>query len=359
MRIIAVITAILCLCVPAASADGVLDGDCVYTLYATDGERLTSRGGRMYVDDEYISGDNAHYRVVRVDDEACAAYAEYIGQSAVRVSGDSEWHDVLAQLYTAHADDGKGLICMYSTHSDESYVDGDGKSSKMENAGIYDVGEEFKRELEKLGYTVMYSDETFHPHDAGAYSRSASVAEEYVKRSPDALFDIHRDGISADEYETEVDGEDLSMIRLFVGRSNANRDANMAFAREIKAVADDKYTGLVKDIYMGKGNYNQELYPQALLLEFGTHEIDKDLVMKSTGYMAEVVDSVLGGSAKASETASEKNEGAGKTIVWVIVIAIIAALIYAFAATGRLGGAWDKFKRSISELTGGSAGKRK
>ena len=36
-----------------------------------------------------------------------------------------------------------------------------------------------------------------------------------------------------------------------------------------------------------------------------------------------------------------------------------AALIYALAATGRMGGMWDKFKRSISELTGGSAGKRK
>ncbi len=358
MRILPIIL-LLCLVSLPCSAEDQNDGDCVYTLYSLDGERLTSRGGRMYADDEYISGDNRHFRVVSVDDENCAAYAEYIGQAAVEVDG-VVWEEMLAEFFSAQAEDDKGLICMYSTHSDESYIEGDGDSSKLENAGIYDVGEEFKAELERLGYTVVYSDETFHPHDAGAYSRSASTAEEFVKRSPDALFDIHRDGISADEYETEVEGEDLSMIRLFVGRSNANREANKAFAQEIKAVADEKYPGLIKDIYMGKGNYNQELYPQALLLEFGTHEIDKDLVMKSTGYMAEVVDNVIsGGSAQAEEAAAEKNTGAGKTVIWVIVIAVIAALLYALAATGRLGGAWDKFKRSISELTGGSAGKRK
>jgi len=360
MKRILALVIMLCTVVIPCAAEDANDGDCIYTLYSTDGERLTSRGGRMYVDDEYVAGDNRHFRVVEVDDEAYTAYAEYIGQAAVSVGGPDMCRDIFAGLNEAHAEEGKGLICMYSTHSDESYVEGDGKSSKMEDAGIYDVGGEFKRELEKLGYTVIYSDETFHPHDAGAYSRSASTAEEYVKKSPEAIFDIHRDGISADEYETEVDGEELSMVRLFVGRSNTNRDANMAFAQEIKAAADEKYPGLVKDIYMGKGNYNQELYPRALLLEFGTHEIDKELVLRSTGYVAEVVDTVIGGdTAMAAETDAEENMGAGKTVIWVIAIAVVAALVYAFAATGRLSGAWDKFKRSISELTGGSAGKRK
>ena len=345
--------ALICmLLTPAAAAE--TDGDRIYTLFSVDGERLTQRAGRMYEGDEYISGDDRHFRVKRVDDDSCAAWAEYIGPSEAT-------EDIWSGLFGgAEAEEGKGLICMYSTHSDESYVPGDGESSKWEDAGIYDVGEKFKEQLEELGYEVIYSDDTFLPHDAGAYSRSASTAEEFVKKSPEALFDIHRDGVPAEQYETEVEGRDMSMVRLFVGRSNANRDANMAFAKHIKAVADKEYPGLVKDIYMGKGNYNQELYPQALLLEFGTHEIDKDLVLKSTGYMAEVVDTAIsGGTAKAEEADAETDTGAGKGIFWVIVIAVAAAAIYALAATGRLGGGWDKLKRSISELTGGSAGKRK
>ena len=247
---------------------------------------------------------------------------------------------------------------MYSTHADESYVPGDGTSSKWKNAGIYDVGEAFGEELEKQGYRVIYSDETFLPHDTGAYARSAATAQALLKKSPEALFDIHRDGVSAEEYETEVEGEEISKVRLFVGRSNANREANMAFAKKLKKAADAEYPGLVKDIYMGKGNYNQELYPQALLLEFGTHEIEKDKVMESTGYMAKVVDQVLGGTASAEKDAGE-TKGSAKAIVWVIVLAVVAAGVYALAATGRMGDVWGKMKSSLSELTGGSAGKRK
>jgi hypothetical protein len=39
-------------------------------------------------------------------------------------------------------------------------------------------------------------------------------------------------------------------------------------------------------------------------------------------------------------------------------IAVVAALVYAFVSTGSGRGMWDKFKRSASELTGGSVGKR-
>lgn len=362
MKRMFIIMLAVCLIAAPCAAEGEMDGDCVYTMYSADGETLTLRGGRMYVGDEYIAGDNRHFRVTHVDDSECAAYAEYLGteDAGTAVSGPEETEKLLARLGIAYADENRGVICMYSTHSDESYVPGDGESSKWEDAGIYDVGNAFKEELEKRGYTVVYSDDTFLPHDAGAYSRSAATAEELLKKSPEALFDIHRDGVPAEQYETEVDGEELSMVRLFVGRSNANRDANMAFARELKAIADEKYPGLVKDIYMGKGNYNQELYPQALLLEFGTHEIDKELVVKSTSYMAEVVDNAIsGGAAQAEQADTEKNTGAGKAIIWTIAIAIIAALIYALAATGSFGGMWTRLKRTVSEITGGSAGKRK
>lgn len=350
-RILPAVLLALVAAAPCAAGSGMEE---VYTLYSLEGEALTQRAGSMYEGDEYIAGDNRHFRVVRTDPEGRAAYAEYIGMSEV-----SDSVEAATAAAAAIAEEGRGLICMYSTHSDECYVEGDGTSSKWSDAGIYDVGGRFKEELEKLGYEVIYSDDTFLPHDTGAYARSAATAEELVRKSPDALFDIHRDGVPAEQYESSVEGEDVSMVRLFVGRSNANRDANMAFAKQIKAEADDRYPGLIKDIYMGKGNYNQELYPQALLLEFGTHEIDKDLVMKSTGYMAEVVDNVLGGGAAAEERSEAGGAGAGRGILWVVLIVVAAALIYGFAATGRFHGAWDRIRRSVGELTGRRSGKRR
>jgi len=335
-----------------SAARAETDGDCIYTLLNADGEVLTRRAGRMYEGDEYISGDNRHYRIAFVDDARCTATAEDLGPSIP----DQEAFAAFMSAQAAKKED-KKLICMYSTHSDESYVPSDGASSLWEDAGIYDVGDALKENLEKKGITVEYSEKSFLPHDADAYNRSRSTVEEYVKKAPDAIIDIHRDGVDADEYETEVKGEDTSMVRLFVGRSNQNSAENKAFAQRLKAAADKAYPGLIKDIYIGKGNYNQELYPQAILLEFGTHEIEKEKAISATEYMADVIDDVLFGSAAA--TTGEKNTSAAKGIGWAIGIAIVGAAVYAMFSAGSIGGAWSKMKDGASEMTAGLFGKKK
>ena len=348
---------LICLCLllclaPCALAEN--DGDCIYTLMDADGRVLTRRAGRIYVGDEYISQDDILYRVVFVDDANCSATAERIGPAAAN-------EEAFANFLSAYAKedgDGKKLICMYSTHSDESYVPGDGASSLWENAGIYDVGNALKEQLEKKGITVEYSEKSFLPHDAGAYKRSRATAEEYAKKMPDAIIDIHRDGVDADEYETEVKGEETSMVRLFVGRSNQNAAENKAFAQRLKAAADEVYPGLIKDIFIGKGNYNQELYPQAILLEFGTYEIEKDKAISATEYMADVIDEVLFGSTAQAST-GEKNANAGKGIFWAVGIAAVGAAIYGLAATGSFGGMWKKVREGAREMGGGMFGKKR
>ena len=316
----------------------------VYTLYDEEGNRITARMGRMYVGDEYISSDNILYEIVSVDDENAAATAKCVGP---------EKEDA-AETVKALSE-GKKLICMYSTHSDESYIPGDGDYSLTKNAGIYDVGEAFGKHLEDLGFEVEYSKDTFLPHDAGAYRRSRAVAEEYAERMPAAIIDIHRDGISRDEYETTVDGEETSKVRLFVGKSNQNASENRAFAKKLKAVADEKYPGLVKDIFIGKGNYNQDLYPRAILLEFGTHEMDKDLVIDSTGYMAEVVNTALGSGKSSTKTPETKEEkkAAFSNAGLLIGIAVLGAAVFALFATGSFKGAGEKIKKTAGEMTGG------
>ena len=358
LRFLSMLLLAMLLTAPSALAE--TDGDCLYTLLGPDGQPLTRRGGRMYVGDEYISGDDQLYRIVSVDDAAMTATAEHLGSAAVDTAALAAFmtRSALAEnAKTESADDGKRLICMYSTHSDESYTPSDGDYSKWENAGIYDVGNALKEALESRGIEVIYSEESFLPHDADAYNRSRSTAAQLLKTGPDALLDVHRDAVPADEYETTIDGEDVSKVRLFVGRSNQNQAANEAFAQQIKQAADEEYPGLIKDIYIGKGNYNQELYPHALLLEMGTDEIEKDKVIESTKYLADVLDQVLyGGSAQASEKASAKPAATG--ILWAVGLAILGAIIYAVASTGGFSSAWDKLKRGASEITGGAVGKK-
>lgn len=346
---------------PEADAD-----ENVWTIYDEDGQYLTSIYGRVYLDDEYISSDNRLYRIIEVDDSKRTAVAQYIGQESL-IAPDNEAVATVAQ-------ESKRLIGIYSTHSDESYIPTDGAESKEKDAGIYDVDEALKKALEERGIEVELDTTTHLPHDAGAYRRSRSTAARLLKSQPAALLDIHRDGIPApDEYVQKIEGEDATKVRLLVGKSNPNADANRKFAKQIKAAADEMYPDLIKDIYIGKGDYNQELAPRAILLEFGTHTIKKERAIKSTAYMADVLERVLFGStakaegaanadvdAAGSETTAEAGgSGAAWGILWVVGIALAAIVGYGLITTGSFSGMWNKVKRGASETTGGLLGKKR
>ncbi len=346
---------------PEADAD-----ENVWTIYDEDGQYLTSIYGRVYLDDEYISSDNRLYRIIEVDDSKRTAVAQYIGQESL-IEPDNEAVATVAQ-------ESKRLIGIYSTHSDESYIPTDGAESKEKDAGIYDVDEALKKALEERGIEVELDTTTHLPHDAGAYRRSRSTAARLLKSQPAALLDIHRDGIpDPDEYVQKIEDEDATKVRLLVGKSNPNADANRKFAKQIKAAADEMYPDLIKDIYIGKGDYNQELAPRAILLEFGTHTIKKERAIKSTTYMADVLERVLFGStakaegaanadadAAGSETTAEAGgSGAAWGILWVVGIALAAIVGYGLITTGSFSGMWNKVKRGASETTGGLLGKKR
>ncbi len=366
MKMTATVFTIFCLLcfAPYASAG---EEESVYRITDQSGQVLAHICGPCEAGDEYISASNAQYRIFSVNEEAHTAEAEYTGMANMP---DISWlTGGEAQPVSAAA---KRLIALYCTHSDESYIKGDGTESSENRGGIYDIADLFAGQLKKLGTEVELNTETHHPHDAGAYRRSRQTALALLKQQPDAIFDLHRDGIpNPDEYAATVSGKEMSKVRLLVGKSNQNKDANLSFAKKIKAVADRMYPGLIKDIYIGKGTYNQDLAPHSVLLEFGTHTLPKSRVEASVEPMAEVVyRTVFGGvvgSAGASDVSgnatgkevqplSESNEGSGAAL-WIIIALIAGLGVFAFLSAGRRGGA-EKWKHSFSEMTGGLLGKR-
>ena len=362
---------LLMLLTPAALAD---DGEGCVTV-TVDGAALFTLAGEVSEGDEYISADNTLYRIESVS--GGAATAVRIGQEDMP---DVSWLDagdaqaVFAASVPAASSGtdsasggGQKLIAMYVTHSDESYIPSDGTQSIEGQGGIYDVARQVRDALQAQGIDVILDESTHLPHDSGAYRRSRQTAERLLENRPDAIIDIHRDGIpDQSEYTLTVNGENVSRVRLLVGRSNQNSAVNREFAKQLKAVADKKYPGLVKDIFIGKGNYNQDLSPNAILLEFGTHTISKERVLESTGLMANVVSTALygeqTGSAQSRESAAKaekaKNKSASGSVVWMIVIVIVAVLIFAFVQTGGGKGMKTKLGRGVSEITGGLMGKK-
>jgi len=339
-----------------------------FTLVDENGKELTVMAREIFKDDEYISGDNKHYKVVRVDKAKRYAYAKLVGEITLPAAAGED-------VYVA-AQQQKGSVVLYATHNSESYVPSDGKESIKGKGGILDVAESFRNNLEKKGIKAVLDKTSHDPHDAGSYRRSRQTAVKLIKANMPvaAAFDIHRDAVPKSHYVTQVDGQDMVKVRIVIGRRNQNRQANQELAEKIKSVADKTYPGLIKDIFIGKGSYNQELSPRALLFEIGTYENSKEAAQKTTAYLADVVSKAMfGGTAerqsrKTGESTGEKTKiqpidqkktsGGGRGLLWLLVVLVVGGVGFLFLSMGGREMS-SKVKRSVREEFSSFLGRNK
>jgi len=240
------------------------------------------------VGDKFITKELKQYEVYSVDEQSLSAYAEFVGRYIKpRISFDEDDDGLYFQSNI------KKSVGLYMTHNDESFVPTDGVSSIYGAGGIHDVAESLADAFDTLDFTV-YLDETLHiPHDSSAYSRSYSTASGLLSKNVDALFDIHRDGVSRSVYVKTVDGVERCKVRIVVGQANANCEANLQFAMYLISIAEEYCPWLFLDIYLAKGHYNQALSSKALLFEMGTYLAEKELVLDTVPYLVNIVDKTL------------------------------------------------------------------
>jgi stage II sporulation protein P len=144
------------------------------------------------------------------------------------------------------------------------------------------------------------------------------------------VVDIHRDAVPPDVYQAEVEGKEVTKIKLVVGKQNPNMKTNLEFAKQIKAVMDKQSPGLSNGIFMGKGDYNQDLSPRAILIEVGSHTNDKDSAAKGVKLFANTMQSVLAGNSgqnqdPAAKPLSQDNQGAFTNVLILLVVLSAAA----------------------------------
>ena len=236
--------------------------------------------------DNYLSKDFKYYESVYLDHDSKSGLAKFVRS----VEPPKISKSVLPTPIKVE----ERKIAMYMTHNDESYVLSDGVDSIYGNGGIKDVALAFKSELEKYMVDVYFDDTLHIPHDSSAYSRSQKTAKKLQDTySPDALFDIHRDGTSRKFYVSEVNGVERGRVRMVIGKANPNMALNEEFATYLMAVGNELYPWLFTDIYYATGHYNQALDSKEILFEMGSHLIEKELMIDSMKELAEVVTTAL------------------------------------------------------------------
>ena len=112
--------------------------------------------------DQYIAGDNRLFEVVRTEgDEVLVRFVETV--ELPDVSGE------LLGAQVAQAEEGGGVVGIYHTHNDESYVPTSGTESRDDGRGdVLEVGKTLASGLEEQGLTVYWSDNSHIPHDGQA-----------------------------------------------------------------------------------------------------------------------------------------------------------------------------------------------
>lgn len=261
-----------------------------FTIKDNNGNVILQTGIKVYKDDEYINEKNIHYIVTSVkDNEAIAVVKEQVASKTESVPAAS----LFLPDRLLKPDFSDISVAIYHTHSDESYVTTSGTASKRANGDIFKVGKALKDRLEKPGIKVYHSLNAHDPHDINAYHRSRRTAIDLVKKGPDAILDIHRDSAPLSAYQANIKDTPVARVMIVIGRSNPNMQVNLEYARRVKAAADKIYPGFFRGIFIGKGSYNQDLYPTSLLFEVGTEQNSLKEAEESMTFLGDILIHIL------------------------------------------------------------------
>lgn len=315
------------------------------SLIDENGREIDQTGREVFIGDEIIHEDNNRYKVVRVDANKKEAICELVGRENIA------WKEEWDQIPVLELAEGKGKVGIYMTHTAESYVPTEGTDSKPGDGGIIKVGNTLAQNLKNKGINSEISFNKHDPHDANAYHRSRKTAVQLLKTNPVALIDVHRDGVpDPNFYKTTIKGKQGTKIRLVVGRQNPHMSANLEFAKQIKAYYDKTYPGLIKGIFMAKGNYNQDLAPRSILLEVGTHTNSRQAAENGAALFADGIPKLLGISTAqgprqgpgTGQTPTSPGRGTGSSLLWLLAFVVIGGGAFLFISTGSLKGSMKK-----------------
>lgn len=325
-----------------------------FTIVDKYGAVLDKTARQVYVGDELIAADNKHYRVIKINGDT--AIAEFVGQRDKFLNTNWGLVDIpVSSSMPVQGNKQPPLVAIYHTHTAESYEPSEGEAfveaqGEEGKGGIINVGTVLSTKLEELGFATILNTSAHEPHDANAYHRSRRTAVELLGEQPMLLIDVHRDAVPDPDFYTEVvNEEEVSKIRLVVGRQNQNMDVNLEFAEALKAAVDEVHPGLMHAIFMARGNYNQDLAPRAILIEAGTHVTSREEAEKGVELFAEAIPKALGVSVGGGADRAPTTSGETRSVFWVIGLSLLAGGLFLLISTGSFTGARDKLKQFVGE----------
>lgn len=205
------------------------------------------------------------------------------------------------------------LVLVLHTHASEAYLPpqvsylagniGREIYSTDQSRSVIAVGKALCKVLNQNGISAVQCLDQHGKNGTlqNSYQGAAACIESYLKKYPSIQYviDLHRDGILNDSGElvrTVVDreGESYGQIMAIVGTDGNGTEhptwqTNLSLALRLTEGLERQVKNICRSIYLRNSSYNQELAPNALLLEIGSAGNTQEEAIRS----AELVGAVL------------------------------------------------------------------
>ena len=194
------------------------------------------------------------------------------------------------------------IIYIYNSHQLENY--------NSDNLLVYGITPNvlmasyiLKEKLNNLGLSTIVEDTNLTEFlslnnwsHADSYRASRIFILDKLNTYPSIKYyiDIHRDSVSKDLTTIEINNKKYARILFVVGLEHDNYQKNLTLAENINNLFDKYYPGLSRGIYKKSGPnvngiYNQDISPNAMLIELGGVDNNIDEVINTINAISDIL----------------------------------------------------------------------
>lgn len=176
----------------------------------------------------------------------------------------------------------KPKILLYSSHSQEEYLDG---------YNVIEVQKDLKNKLEKKGFIVDITTEDFTRNDYNnSYNKSYNYISKLNLEKYKLIIDLHRDARSSYNAPTTINGMSYSRCRFVYSKSDIDTNRQSLGDNILSYAAD--YGVVEESISYSKGIFgkNQKLANNSFLMEIGTEKDSRWEVKRTTTIIANAIE---------------------------------------------------------------------
>ncbi len=174
------------------------------------------------------------------------------------------------------------IVYIYNTHQTEGYQKSNNASYNI-TPSVLMASYILRESLNDLGIPSMVETndiaELLRVHSwkySYSYAASKILLEDAIKKNPSLSFfiDLHRDSSSYDITTTTIENKKYAKVLFVIGKDNPNYKSNLKMAETINAYIKEKDEKLSRGISQKGGSgvngiYNQNVSPNAILIEVG------------------------------------------------------------------------------------------